>query len=118
MSASPQQEAVADNKFDDLDEREQPTADETEGAGEVSDAAPVKRGRGRPKGSRNKKSGGSTAPGASSEAGVKRKRGRPPKERKANESGEEEPVTKRKRGRPPKTSKTETAAGAESGGEW
>ena len=42
--------------------------------------APPKRGRGRPKGSKNKKSGTSTAEAAGEEA-PKRKRGRPPKVR-------------------------------------
>ena len=41
---------------------------------------PAKRGRGRPKGSKNKKSGTSTAEGTGEEA-PKRKRGRPPKVR-------------------------------------
>ncbi|KAF8189098.1 hypothetical protein K438DRAFT_1832929 [Mycena galopus ATCC 62051] len=76
----------------------------------VTPEAPVKRGRGRPKGSKNKRA----APGAA-EASLAppRKRGRPPKEKKDDDDkdmeddgdadGDDEPPIKRKRGRPPKT---------------
>ena len=92
----------------------------TAGAAET----PAKRGRGRPKGSKNKKSGTSAAEATGEEA-PKRKRGRPPKvriilitsssplftfphpQRKAEDEGVE-PPPKRKRGRPPKNPKPET----------
>ncbi|KAJ7109286.1 hypothetical protein C8R44DRAFT_884346 [Mycena epipterygia] len=72
----------------------------------TDDQQPVKRGRGRPKGSKNKKAVPTPAGEASSSA-TPRKRGRPPKEKKDEEKedesgGEEEPTPKRKRGRPPK----------------
>ncbi|KAH9484226.1 hypothetical protein JR316_0003706 [Psilocybe cubensis] len=64
----------------------------------------VKRGRGRPKGSKNKKSGASSAgPESPTTPTVQRKRGRPPKEKK--EDAGEEPPPKRPRGRPPKNPK-------------
>jgi len=96
--------------------------------------SPPKRGRGRPKGSKNKKSGTSAAEATGEEA-PKRKRGRPPKVRnhsyllhltrsafssflphllshtRAQRKAEDEavnPPPKRKRGRPPKNPKAET----------
>lgn len=58
---------------------------------------PVKRGRGRPKGSKNKPPS-TAAPIAESSSSPTRKRGRPPKEKR--EDGE--PTPKRRRGRPRK----------------
>jgi len=86
------------------------SADDAHGPGTVADPssnadAPAKRGRGRPKGSKNKKSGTSNAE-ATGEEPPKRKRGRPPK-RKAEEEIVD-PPPKRKRGRPPKNPKPET----------
>ncbi|KAI0306520.1 hypothetical protein B0F90DRAFT_1690546 [Multifurca ochricompacta] len=90
---------------------------------------PAKRGRGRPKGSKNKKNAAGTAASASelaSAAGEKRKRGRPPKvclclepitliyplifmipqpKNLQEEVATGEPPAKRKRGRPPKNPK-------------
>ncbi|KAJ7227445.1 hypothetical protein GGX14DRAFT_419606 [Mycena pura] len=65
---------------------------------------PAKRGRGRPKGSKNKKS--PSHPATTGTTLTVRGRGRPPKEKKDDESmvqsiGEDNPVAKRKRGRPP-----------------
>jgi len=89
-------------------------ADDAHGPGTAADPAsntaaaaetPAKRGRGRPKGSKNKKSG-TSATEATGEEAPKRKRGRPPK-RKAEDEGVE-PPPKRKRGRPPKNPKPET----------
>ncbi|KAJ7940725.1 hypothetical protein B0H13DRAFT_1849903 [Mycena leptocephala] len=69
---------------------------------------PVKRGRGRPKGSKNKKA--VPTPAGESSSAPPRKRGRPPKEKKDDDTkddaddddGDDEPTPKRKRGRPPK----------------
>ncbi|EAU88458.1 hypothetical protein CC1G_11930 [Coprinopsis cinerea okayama7 len=69
-------------------------------------AVPVKRGRGRPKGSKNKKTLGS--PATPTTPTVPRKRGRPPKEKK----DDEEPRPKRPRGRPPKNPKPEGSTAA------
>ncbi|KAJ7774576.1 hypothetical protein DFH07DRAFT_800109 [Mycena maculata] len=77
----------------------------------------AKRGRGRPKGSTNKKGVSAPAAEASSSAATPRKRGRPRKENKdkegkEGESGdEEEPSVKRKRGRPLKPQTAETSGG-------
>lgn len=114
----------------------------SKGAAETGEA-PVKRGRGRPKGSKNKKGLGDAA--APAPDTPKKKRGRPPKvgrflnyppahhrphdlayqsilfptlqEKKPEEDGE--PAPKKKRGRPPKNPKpeVEVEAGATSGGE-
>lgn len=91
------------------------TAEEAEAG--TSTATPAKRGRGRPKGSKNKKAGASSsAPDSPTTPSVPRKRGRPPKEKK--EDTGEEPPPKRPRGRPPKTPKPaadEAAASGEAG---
>ena len=81
--------------------------------GETHDAAqdtqtPQKRGRGRPKGSRNKTTvleapSTSTAAAAGSSTTTVKKRGRPPKEKK----DDDEPAPKRQRGRPRKNPKPE-----------
>jgi len=86
------------------------SADDAHGPGTAADPAsntdaPPKRGRGRPKGSKNKKSGTSTAEAAGEEP-PKRKRGRPPKRKAEEESAD--PPPKRKRGRPPKNPKPDT----------
>ncbi|KAG7452601.1 uncharacterized protein BT62DRAFT_1070351 [Guyanagaster necrorhizus] len=70
-------------------------------------APPVKRGRGRPKGSKNKPTSSSASPAA-----PRRPRGRPPKEKKEDEQGAESSAPKRGRGRPPKHPRP-----TESGGE-
>lgn len=85
-------------------------SDDVRGPGTAADPAtntepPPKRGRGRPKGSKNKKPGASTTDATGEEA-PKRKRGRPPK-RKAEDEGAD-PPPKRKRGRPPKNPKPDT----------
>lgn len=102
MSSPAHDEPADDPKVDELEE----TADGDTGEGE--EAAPaeqtVKRKRGRPPGSKNKKTLAAEAAGtgASPEApAVPRKRGRPPK-RKPEEDPSAEPPVKRKRGRPPK----------------
>ncbi|KIM80745.1 hypothetical protein PILCRDRAFT_822010 [Piloderma croceum F 1598] len=118
MSPSPPQEAVAEGKAqDELEENGQVVVGEAEdGAGETS-GAPVKRGRGRPKGSKNKK-GSTFAADVSATDAPKKKRGRPPKEKKPEEVGTDgEPAPKRKRGRPPKNPKPEGEADATSGAE-
>ncbi|KAG6376449.1 hypothetical protein JVT61DRAFT_2437 [Boletus reticuloceps] len=136
MSASPQQEDPADRYDEDIEENDRPAAEEVEGepwspallstrllpyspffhnlsvaslaATAPKDALPAKRGRGRPKGSKNKKSGATSATAGPSEgAPVKKKRGRPPKEKKPDDSGAEEPPAKRRRGRPRKEQKSQ-----------
>ncbi|KAG8217827.1 hypothetical protein J3R82DRAFT_5992 [Butyriboletus roseoflavus] len=137
MSASLQQEDPADRYDEDIEENDQPNAEEVEGgscrlvcsvsnssacsslfqilwvaslaATTPKDAQPAKRGRGRPKGSKNKKSGAVSATTAPSDGTpVRKKRGRPPKEKKPDDSGEEPPA-KRRRGRPRKEQKPEEA---------
>jgi len=102
MSASPHQDDSADRYDDDIEETDQPNTEDPDSAVH-KDAQPAKRGRGRPKGSKNKKSGAATTTAGPSEGvPVKKKRGRPPKEKKQDDSGAEEPPAKRKRGRPRK----------------
>ncbi|KAF9005567.1 hypothetical protein BDQ17DRAFT_1325089 [Cyathus striatus] len=107
MSSSPrepQEEGAEKTAVDELDEP-QSSGDAEAGP---STAAPQKRGRGRPKGSKNKKSAdGATSNDAPTQPA--RKRGRPPKEKK-DDSGEE-PAPKRPRGRPRKNPKPEAATG-------
>ncbi|KAI0705823.1 hypothetical protein BC835DRAFT_1409889 [Cytidiella melzeri] len=110
MSSSAREDVVDDPKLDELDEAA------VEADTVVPAAEPVKRKRGRPPGSKNKKTlaaqaataGTSTGAGTSGETPVKRGRGRPPK-RKSEEgaattatTADGEPPQKRKRGRPPK----------------
>ncbi|CAA7271784.1 unnamed protein product [Cyclocybe aegerita] len=120
MSTPPndaQDDAV--DKQSPVDELAEPnhTADDAEAG--TSTAAPVKRGRGRPKGSKNKKAGTSSAADSPTTPTVPRKRGRPPKEKKEEPEGE--PTPKRPRGRPPKNPKpappAEGAATTTEGGE-
>ncbi|KAH9063382.1 hypothetical protein EDB87DRAFT_1603334 [Lactarius vividus] len=106
MSDSPADDTFDDHKLpDELDEGAQLAGNSDSGA----PPSPVKRGRGRPKGSKNKKSvaGASVpAPEASPPTGEKRKRGRPPKPKNPQEdTSTGEPPAKRKRGRPPKNPK-------------
>jgi len=110
MPTSPPQEGVAENKpQDELEENGQAPGAEAEGAAESS-AAPLKRGRGRPKGSKNKKGAPSVGDASTSAEVPKKKRGRPPKEKKLEEAGTDgEPAPKRKRGRPPKNPKPENS---------
>ncbi|KAJ3561903.1 hypothetical protein NP233_g9910 [Leucocoprinus birnbaumii] len=119
MSASPkdQQDDAADRQsIDELDEP-QPEVEKEGGTTETTENPPVKRGRGRPKGSKNKKTTAS-APGATTTTpSVPRKRGRPPKPKTEQEG---EPAPKRPRGRPPKNPKpaaTEGGEGAAASGE-
>jgi len=118
MSPSPPQEAAAESKAqDELEENGQAVVGDAEAGAAETSGAPVKRGRGRPKGSKNKK-GTTLAGDASAPDAPKKKRGRPPKEKKPEEVGTDgEPAPKRKRGRPPKNPKPEGEAGATSGGE-
>ncbi|KAF8969991.1 hypothetical protein BDZ97DRAFT_178142 [Flammula alnicola] len=101
MSTSPKEahdENVDKQSVDELADPNHATDDAEPGA---SNATPAKRGRGRPKGSKNKKAGASSsAPDSPTTPTVQRKRGRPPKEKK--EDAGEEPPAKRPRGRPPK----------------
>ncbi|KAG6911460.1 hypothetical protein DXG01_014534 [Tephrocybe rancida] len=119
MSSSPhdpQEESEEKHGVDELDD--QPGGD-TEGEAPAKDA-PVKRGRGRPKGSKNKRTGSTpaaTTGSSSAPAVTPRKRGRPPKEKKVDEEGDVEPPTKRKRGRPPKHPKPDAGDGAEGDGD-
>jgi len=117
MSPSPPQDAAAEGKaLDELEENGQAVVGEAEGGAAETSETPVKRGRGRPKGSKNKK--GSALAGDAAADAPKKKRGRPPKEKKPDEVGTDgEPAPKRKRGRPPKNPKPEGDAGATSGGE-
>ncbi|KAF8447587.1 hypothetical protein L210DRAFT_3526789, partial [Boletus edulis BED1] len=102
------QEDSADRYDEDIEENDRPAAEEVEAATAPKDALPAKRGRGRPKGSKNKKSGAASATAGPSEgAPVKKKRGRPPKEKKPDDSGAEEPPAKRRRGRPRKEQKSQ-----------
>jgi len=106
MSASPQQEDPGDRYDEDIEENDQPNAEEVEAVTTPKDAQPAKRGRGRPKGSKNKKSGAASATtGPSEGVQVKKKRGRPPKEKKPDDLSAEEPPAKRRRGRPRKEQK-------------
>jgi len=115
MSLSPgdaQLDGEDKQSIDQLDEQ-QPSGD-TEGEGTAQDLqTPVKRGRGRPKGSKNKQSGTamSTANAEASAQTGPRKRGRPPKEKKDIPNAEGS-APRRKRGRPPKNPRPE---GEESG---
>ncbi|KAH9966724.1 hypothetical protein BC827DRAFT_1153087 [Russula dissimulans] len=124
MSDSPADDAFDDSKHaDELEEGAQPAGNSDTGLAPT----PPKRGRGRPKGSKNKKSAAGTAASTSEDApaaGEKRKRGRPPKAcspellfppfylpqpspKSVPEEGPSgEPPLKRKRGRPPKTKPT------------
>ncbi|KAF7343230.1 Pleiotropic drug resistance ABC transporter protein [Mycena venus] len=78
-------------------------------AGVAANIPQVMRGRGRPKGSKNKRAV-PTAAGEASSSAPPRKRGRPPKEKKDDDDkdaeddgdGDEEPTPKRKRSRPPR----------------
>ncbi|KAF8163219.1 hypothetical protein B0H34DRAFT_672269 [Crassisporium funariophilum] len=78
----------------------------------TSPTTPAKRGRGRPKGSKNKKAASTSAAGSPTTPVAGRKRGRPPKEKK--EDSGEEPPPKRPRGRPPKNPKPIPAEGGTS----
>jgi len=103
-------------------------------AAEGESGAPTqKRGRGRPKGSKNKKSIAALAADASGESQKPKKRGRPPKVRfllhplTRNDRGAycslpqekkddgEEPAPKRRRGRPPKNPKPDSSSSAAAG---
>jgi len=95
-------------------EAEQGPAVTSAGETATADEAKPKRGRGRPKGSKNKpRSGGEPASSSSAAPETKRKRGRPPKEKPAGVTGEpgeeEERPAKRPRGRPRKNPVPETA---------
>ncbi|KAG6818189.1 hypothetical protein H0H87_000094 [Tephrocybe sp. NHM501043] len=114
MSSSPhdpQDDAEDKQPVDELDEQH---GGDTEGEATTKDV-PAKRGRGRPKGSKNKRPGSipAAAAGSSTAAVTPRKRGRPPKEKKPDDEGE--PPAKRKRGRPPKNPKPD--AGDSAGGD-
>ncbi|KAF8478627.1 hypothetical protein DFH94DRAFT_751101 [Russula ochroleuca] len=103
MSDSP--DDTYDKLPDELEEGAQLAGNSDTGAA----STPAKRGRGRPKGSKNKKNAAGTAASTSEvapAAGEKRKRGRPPKPKNVPEEGASgEPPAKRKRGRPPKNPK-------------
>ncbi|KAI0256758.1 hypothetical protein BJV78DRAFT_1150697 [Lactifluus subvellereus] len=125
MSDSPADDTFDDPKLpDELDEGAQHAGNSDTGLA----TTPAKRGRGRPKGSKNKKSAAGTAASTSEvapAAGEKRRRGRPPKvclepiasgfpfsplvivqpKNPQEETATGEPPAKRKRGRPPKTPK-------------
>ncbi|RPD66262.1 hypothetical protein L226DRAFT_193346 [Lentinus tigrinus ALCF2SS1-7] len=112
MSASPDSRAPSEDK-DEIDE----TAAEPSEAPKT-DPQP-KRKRGRPPGSKNKKTiaAEAAAAEAGSSAPPKRPRGRPPKrkseeEHKAEGGEPSEPPPKKKRGRPPKNPRPEPTAGA------
>ncbi|KAH9997224.1 hypothetical protein BJV77DRAFT_960186 [Russula vinacea] len=84
MSDSP--DDIYDKLPDELEEGAQLAGNSDTGAA----SAPAKRGRGRPKGSKNKKSAAGTAASTSEvapAAGEKRKRGRPPKPKNVPEEG-------------------------------
>ncbi|KAG6890457.1 hypothetical protein C0992_001504 [Termitomyces sp. T32_za158] len=114
MSSSTQDPQDEGDDKRNLDELEEPTGGNNETDVAVKDA-PTKRGRGRPKGSKNKRPG-MTGVGTST-AGPPRKRGRPPKEKKPEDEADTEPPAKRKRGRPPKNLKSETGDDAGGSGE-
>ncbi|KAG6903207.1 hypothetical protein C0995_002750 [Termitomyces sp. Mi166 len=117
MSSSPREPQDEGDDKQNHDELDEPTGGDTEGDVAVLDA-PAKRGRGRPKGSKNKRPGSTPAVTAgSSAAAAPRKRGRPPKEKKPDDEAETDPPAKRKRGRPPKNPKPETEDGAGASGE-
>ncbi|KAF5358279.1 hypothetical protein D9756_001649 [Leucocoprinus leucothites] len=80
------------------------------GTAETTENPPAKRGRGRPKGSKNKKSAANASSATTTTPAVPRKRGRPPKP-KAEQDGE--PAPKRPRGRPPKNPKPSVTEGGE-----
>ncbi|KAG5653966.1 hypothetical protein H0H81_008834 [Sphagnurus paluster] len=118
MSSSPREAHEEPEDKNNLDEVDELPGGDTEGEAAPKDGdVPVKRGRGRPKGSKNKRPGAAPAvPAAgSSSAATPRKRGRPPKE-KRDDDGETEPPVKRKRGRPPKNPKPEVADGGATSG--
>ncbi|KAG5353989.1 hypothetical protein E4T56_gene12290 [Termitomyces sp. T112] len=115
MSSSPHDPQDEGDDKQNLDELDEPTGGDTEGDVGMKDA-PAKRGRGRPKGSKNKRPGSTPAASAGT-AVTPRKRGRPPKEKKPDDEADTEPPTKRKRGRPPKNLKPESGDGAEASGE-
>ncbi|KAF9532262.1 hypothetical protein CPB83DRAFT_847540 [Crepidotus variabilis] len=111
MSASPNEpldDALDSHSVDELAEANN-TADDGEPGS--SSAPPAKRGRGRPKGSKNKKTLAAGVDTTSAPT-VPKKRGRPPKEKKADD---DEPVAKRPRGRPPKNPRPSTGEAAASG---
>ncbi|KAF9483908.1 hypothetical protein BDN70DRAFT_928879 [Pholiota conissans] len=95
MSTSPP-DAHDENDKDELADPNHAADDAEAGAS----TTPAKRGRGRPKGSKNKKGASATVASPESPTAPTRKRGRPPKEKK--EDAGEEPAPKRPRGRPPK----------------
>ncbi|KAI0006084.1 hypothetical protein BJV74DRAFT_802082 [Russula compacta] len=106
MSDSPVDDPFDDqNHPDELEKGGQPAGNSNTGLAPT----PGKRSRGRPKGSKNKKSAAGVAATTSEvapAAGEKRKRGRPPKPKNVPEEGVSgEPPAKRKRGRPPKNPK-------------
>lgn len=112
MSTSPkepQEEAAERQSVDELDEPQQEAENEG-GTADASENPPVKRGRGRPKGSKNKKSTSSVTGTSPSTPAVPRKRGRPPKPKTEQEG---EPAPKRPRGRPPKNPKPLVPEGGE-----
>ncbi|KAF4615459.1 hypothetical protein D9613_002963 [Agrocybe pediades] len=114
MSTSPtdQHDEPADKAIDELADANNTVDDAEQG----SSSPVVKRGRGRPKGSKNKKTGASSsAPESPTTPVQRRKRGRPPKEKK--EDSGEEPAPKRPRGRPPKNPKPAEEGPAAAGGE-
>ncbi|KAH9842649.1 uncharacterized protein C8Q71DRAFT_733763 [Rhodofomes roseus] len=119
MPDSPSREDPAEDKKDELEDNGgEPETAEVEASAES--AQPAKRGRGRPRGSKNKKTiaaeaaraAGSSTAGGSSDPPVKRPRGRPRK-RPAEDEAPSEPKPKRKRGRPPKNKPAEAPAEAE-----
>lgn len=113
MSASPkdQQDDAAERQqsIDELDEPH-PEAENEGGTTETTENLPAKRGRGRPKGSKNKKTAANTTDATSAMSAVPRKRGRPPKP-KTDQEGE--PTPKRPRGRPPKNPRPSAPDGGE-----
>jgi len=103
MSASPHdpQEEGADKQ----------SLDELEDTNHIVDAdasTTAKRGRGRPKGSKNKKTTSSSTTEGPSVLSTGKKRGRPPKEKKEDDGT---PPPKRPRGRPPKNPKPPATEG-------
>ncbi|KAG6878697.1 hypothetical protein C0993_011512 [Termitomyces sp. T159_Od127] len=117
MSSSTQDPQDEGDEKQNVDELEETTGGNNESDAAVADALP-KRGRGRPKGSKNKRPGMTPAATAGSSTAVTpRKRGRPPKEKKPEGEADAEPPAKRKRGRPPKIPKSETGDDAGGSGE-
>ncbi|KAH6918673.1 hypothetical protein BKA70DRAFT_1247888 [Coprinopsis sp. MPI-PUGE-AT-0042] len=114
MSSSPPRDLNDDRDRSPLEDELDQSAPSNNEPDAGPSTVPVKRGRGRPKGSKNKKGAAANAEPAA--PAIPRKRGRPPKEKK----DDEEPRPKRPRGRPPKNPRPEgssTTVGASASGD-